>query len=186
VSPKTLNNYVGEISKILNHAHALAWIDSVPVLRIYEVGTAPIAWLSREVAARLLDELPLHLAKMAKFSLATGLRESNVRRPFCILRSGFILFGYFRIPGSAPMVDRGRPVPSPAVRFPPDTNRRPSSSYTVDHSGICPLSERRQEDSQPVAENQIPRVSGRAKAVPQRGPLINRSKGRAKERVRLS
>ncbi len=79
ISSKTLNNYVGEISKILNHAHTLAWIDSVPVLRTYAVGTAPIAWLSRDEADRLLEELPLHLARMAEFALATGLRESNVR-----------------------------------------------------------------------------------------------------------
>jgi integrase len=34
--------------------------------------------LSREEADRLLAELPAHLADMMRFSLATGLRESNV------------------------------------------------------------------------------------------------------------
>lgn len=79
VSPKTLNNYVAEISKILAHAHALTWIDAVPVLRVYETATAPIRWLSRDEADRLIAELPLHLARMAELALATGMRESNVR-----------------------------------------------------------------------------------------------------------
>lgn len=79
VAPKTLNNYVAEISKILHHAHALAWVDHVPALRKYEVGIAPINWLSQKQADRLLEELPLHLSVMAAFALATGLRESNVR-----------------------------------------------------------------------------------------------------------
>ncbi|WP_218139717.1 site-specific integrase [Allochromatium warmingii] len=37
-----------------------------------------IRWLTREEADRLIGELPEHLADMARFSLATGLREANV------------------------------------------------------------------------------------------------------------
>ena len=37
-----------------------------------------IRWLTREQAERLLVELPIHLAAMARFSLATGLRQANV------------------------------------------------------------------------------------------------------------
>ena len=33
VASKTLNNYVGEIFKILHHAPTLTWIDHVPGLR---------------------------------------------------------------------------------------------------------------------------------------------------------
>jgi integrase len=40
--------------------------------------TRRIRFLSREEAQRLLSELPEHLADMAAFSLATGLRRSNV------------------------------------------------------------------------------------------------------------
>ena len=40
---------------------------------------APINWMSQRQADRLLEELRLHLSVMAAFSLATGLRESNVR-----------------------------------------------------------------------------------------------------------
>ena len=37
-----------------------------------------VRWLTREEAERLLAELPDHLAAMARFTLATGLREANV------------------------------------------------------------------------------------------------------------
>ncbi len=37
-----------------------------------------IRWLTREEAERLIAELPEHLAEMVRFSLATGLRKSNV------------------------------------------------------------------------------------------------------------
>ena len=36
--------------------------------------------LTREEFARLLEELPEHLADMARFSVATGLRQANVTR----------------------------------------------------------------------------------------------------------
>jgi integrase len=79
VAPKTLNNYVCEIAKILNHACVLGWITAVPPLRHYAVPKPPVTWLTFEEADKLLDELPQHLAAMARFALATGLRESNVR-----------------------------------------------------------------------------------------------------------
>jgi len=37
-----------------------------------------LRWLTQKEAQRLLDELPPHLKDMAAFTLATGLRESNV------------------------------------------------------------------------------------------------------------
>ena len=40
--------------------------------------TRRVRFLTREEAKRLLDELPPHLADMAAFSLATGLRRANV------------------------------------------------------------------------------------------------------------
>jgi len=79
VAPKTLNNYVCEIAKILNHACVLGWIDAVPPLRHYSVPKPPIVWLTHKQADKLLAELPAHLAAMARFALATGLREANVR-----------------------------------------------------------------------------------------------------------
>ncbi len=37
-----------------------------------------VRWITREEAKRLLEALPDHIAAMARFSLATGLREANV------------------------------------------------------------------------------------------------------------
>jgi len=79
VSNATRNRFVAEVSKILHHAHRSGWIDAVPALRRYHEPRAEPRWLTHEQADTLIDELPDHLADMAEFSLATGLRESNVR-----------------------------------------------------------------------------------------------------------
>ena len=52
------------------------WNDAV--VRWLKEPTRRIRFLTREEAQRLLAELPEHLADMAAFSLATGLRASNV------------------------------------------------------------------------------------------------------------
>jgi integrase len=75
----TLNRLVAEVSKILHHAHRCGWIDAVPALRRYREEKPEPRWLTHDEADRLLAELPRHLADMARFALATGLRESNVR-----------------------------------------------------------------------------------------------------------
>ncbi len=37
-------------------------------------------WLTKEEAIRLLDALPTHQRRLARFALATGLRQANVLR----------------------------------------------------------------------------------------------------------
>ena len=54
------------------------WLDRSPKVRMLKEPTRRIRFLAREEAQRLLQELPEHLADMAAFSLATGLRASNV------------------------------------------------------------------------------------------------------------
>lgn len=54
------------------------WIDKAPKVRMLKEPTRRIRFLSRDEAKRLLEELPPHLADMAAFSLATGLRAANV------------------------------------------------------------------------------------------------------------
>lgn len=78
-SNATRNRHVAEVSKIHHHAHRQEWIDAVPAFRHYHEPKPEPQWLTREQADTLLVELPDHLADMAEFSLATGLRESNVR-----------------------------------------------------------------------------------------------------------
>ena len=54
------------------------WLDRAPQVRMLKEPTRRIRFLTRDEAQRLLAELPEHLADMAAFSLATGLRASNV------------------------------------------------------------------------------------------------------------
>ncbi len=54
------------------------WLERAPKVRMLKEPTRRIRFLTREEAQRLLTELPEHLADMAAFSLATGLRASNV------------------------------------------------------------------------------------------------------------
>ena len=54
------------------------WLNRVPSVRMLKEPTRRIRFLTRDEAQALLDALPEHLADMAAFSLATGLRASNV------------------------------------------------------------------------------------------------------------
>ena len=54
------------------------WLDRVPHIRMLREQARRIRFLTREEAQRLLAEMPEHLADMAAFSLATGLRAANL------------------------------------------------------------------------------------------------------------
>ena len=54
------------------------WLDRAPHVRMLKEPTRRIRFLTREEAQKLLAELPAHMADMATFSLATGLRAANV------------------------------------------------------------------------------------------------------------
>ena len=79
VSPATVNHYLQLIRAVLRAAQQeWEWVDRVPKIRFLPTPKQRVRWLTREEADRLLDELPGHLAEMARFTLATGLRASNV------------------------------------------------------------------------------------------------------------
>ena len=78
VGPATVNKYLMVLKAVLRHAHALGWISSVPRIRMMKTETKRVRFLTHEEAARLLQALPPHKADIARFSLATGLRMSNV------------------------------------------------------------------------------------------------------------
>jgi integrase len=80
VMNSTINQGLSAIRAVLHAAHRWGWLAAVPVLQNLPVGERRIRWLTREEADRLVAELPVHLAAMARFSLATGLRETNVCR----------------------------------------------------------------------------------------------------------
>lgn len=80
-SPATVNRVLALIRAILRRAMVeWEWIERVPVIRLYKEPKRRVRWLTPEQAARLLEELPEHLAEMMRFSLATGLRQSNVAK----------------------------------------------------------------------------------------------------------
>lgn len=80
-TPATANRLLALIRAILRKA-ALdwEWIDKPPVIKLYRESKRRVRYLTPLLANTLLQELPEHLADMVKFSLATGLRRSNVTR----------------------------------------------------------------------------------------------------------
>ena len=79
VSQSTVNRVLEVVRAILRKANSdWEWIDKVPVIRMRVCEKNRIRWLTKSEASKLLKELPSHLRDMAAFTLATGLRASNV------------------------------------------------------------------------------------------------------------
>ena len=79
VKPSTANRTLEVVRALLNKAVAdWEWLDKAPRIRMLSEPDRRIRWLTREEADTLIDELPPHLAAMARFSLETGLRRANV------------------------------------------------------------------------------------------------------------
>lgn len=78
-SPSTANRYLSLIRSILHMARDdWEWIDKFPRIRLFPEPKKRVRFLTQEEAKRLIAELPEHLSLMARFTLATGLRQSNV------------------------------------------------------------------------------------------------------------
>jgi len=81
VKPSTVNRYLALVRAVLRRAcDEWEWLDRVPKVGMLQQSTGRVRSLTREEFARLIGELPQHLADMAVFSVATGLRQSNVTR----------------------------------------------------------------------------------------------------------
>ena len=78
-SGATVNRHLAQLSAVLNDSHRRGWLPAVPPIAKAAEPANRIAWLTRDEADALLAQLPAHLAAMAGFALATGLRESNIR-----------------------------------------------------------------------------------------------------------
>ena len=79
VTNATVNRVLEVLRAILRRCvEEWEWIDKAPKIRMLKEPTRRIRFLTREEAQRLLSALPAHLANMAAFSLATGLRRANV------------------------------------------------------------------------------------------------------------
>ncbi|ESS66526.1 integrase Int [Methyloglobulus morosus KoM1] len=81
VSYARVNRITALVSAVLHKARNYwGWIDYIPPIRKFAEPKKRIRWLTPDEAAKLLAELPPHLEAMARFSLLTGLRESNVTK----------------------------------------------------------------------------------------------------------
>lgn len=79
VSNATVNRVLEVLRAILRRCvDEWEWLDRSPKIRMLKEPTRRIRFITKEEAKRLLAELPEHLADMAAFSLATGLRRANV------------------------------------------------------------------------------------------------------------
>ena len=71
--------YLALVARHLNKtANEWLWIDKAPKITLYREPKRRIRWLTPAEAERLIAALPEYMADMATFSLATGLRQSNV------------------------------------------------------------------------------------------------------------
>lgn len=80
-SGATVNRMFNLVGAILNRAvKRWDWLEHAPMIpRRQNSDIKRERWITELEATRLLKELPEHLRAMAKFTLATGLRASNVR-----------------------------------------------------------------------------------------------------------
>ncbi|MEI6707895.1 MAG: tyrosine-type recombinase/integrase [Methylococcales bacterium] len=75
----TVNHTLSFLRAVLNKAkNEWEWIDNIPTIKLLPVKNDRVRWLSHEEINRLLKQLPEHLQAMMRFTLATGLRQSNV------------------------------------------------------------------------------------------------------------
>ncbi|MDE2417890.1 MAG: site-specific integrase [Burkholderiales bacterium] len=81
VTPGTTNRYMALVRAILRKAcFDWEWIDRVPKVGQLRDKGGRIRSLTHDEFTKLLAQLPEHLRDMAVFSVATGLRQSNVTR----------------------------------------------------------------------------------------------------------
>lgn len=78
VSSATVNRHLAAVSAILGHAAHKGWIDAKPTTPKRQEAGKRLRFATQAQARKLIDALPAHLAAMAEFSLATGLRQENV------------------------------------------------------------------------------------------------------------
>lgn len=77
-SGSTRNRVINLLTAVLNQAMQAGWIAKVPAMARIKTKDERTRWLTMDEWQRLERELPCHLRQMARFALATGLRENNV------------------------------------------------------------------------------------------------------------
>ena len=74
----TRNRVINLLTAILNCAVKRGWIDKIPAMQRVKVKDSRTRWLTPDEWARLEAQLTGNLKQMARFAIATGLRENNV------------------------------------------------------------------------------------------------------------
>lgn len=79
-SAGTTNRYLALIRAILRRAcDEWEWIDRAPKFKLFRESEGRVRSITPQEFAKLRAELPAHLADMATFAVATGLRQANVK-----------------------------------------------------------------------------------------------------------
>ncbi|MGC8529684.1 MAG: tyrosine-type recombinase/integrase [Leptospirillia bacterium] len=78
VTPTTVNRYLETLQAVLHKAFEWGWRENVPAIPKLKTTSRRIRWLTHEEAKILLTHLPEHQAELARFALATGLRQRNI------------------------------------------------------------------------------------------------------------
>lgn len=78
VSNATTNKTLQTVRGVLRSTKEWDWVKEIPIIRLLPEPKRRIRFLTPDEADRLLSVLPDHLEAMARFSLSTGLRMSNV------------------------------------------------------------------------------------------------------------
>jgi len=78
-TPATRNRYIACLRAVLRKAAgAWEWLDRAPKFKTYSEPKQRIRWISKDEAETLVAAMPDWLAELARFALATGLRQRNV------------------------------------------------------------------------------------------------------------
>lgn len=75
----TTNRYMAHLRAVLRRcAEEWEWIDKAPKVPMYSVNTKRVRWITKDEVECLMSHLPSHQADLARFALATGLRQRNI------------------------------------------------------------------------------------------------------------
>lgn len=81
ISPTTINRKIGHLRAVINAAaREYRWIDIAPLFRKAGDEVERVRFLRPDELKRLINALPTPYNDMAMFSVATGLRQGNVRK----------------------------------------------------------------------------------------------------------
>ncbi len=76
----TTNRYLALIRSILRRAcNEWEWTERVPKFKLFKEAEGRVRSLTPHEFGKLREQLPQHLADMATFAVATGLRQANVK-----------------------------------------------------------------------------------------------------------